>query len=186
MKRGGGGGKLQFVFKLLKMHSIPSPKFSLPGWAESPCLFLPYRILPAIVLSMPGIFLFTFFLHEVSLATADSFYASKWAERGSECQAGAEMRTWHSGERKKLIQLSYSVSSLYSVHSPFFCSIVSVIILLPIECRLGAYYSPATCCKIRLFVLESPPFSTDSLPESMWTSRAEQSEDASMQQRADL
>lgn len=31
-----GRQKLQFVFKPLKIHSSPSPQFSLSGWAESP------------------------------------------------------------------------------------------------------------------------------------------------------
>lgn len=56
-----GRQKLQFVFKPLKIRSTTSALFSLSGWVESPCLFLPYRIHAKIVLSIPVIFLFTFF-----------------------------------------------------------------------------------------------------------------------------
>ena len=68
-------------------------------------------------------------------------------------------------------------------------SLVTVIILLPTECRAWACVSilePSYILKNPTLFVEKPTIFHRHLPECMWTSHAQQSEDASMQQRADL
>lgn len=148
-----GRKKLQFVFKPLKIHSTPFLQFSLSGWVESPCLFLPYRIPSKIVLSIPVIFYSPF---------------SVWSQLGYcwqfLCWQASQERLWVADScwnkslalwGKKEIHSTFLVSLfpssltsfflLYSYHNNSLVHWMQTVGIFSI-------YSPTTYCKIQLYV----------------------------------